>query len=75
MNERNCPTDDFVNTVDTARLTNAVYVAVTASGVAFTATNNRTGAAVNFVTGGQWYPIQTRAALGGAAGCTIVYAY
>lgn len=75
MNEPINPSDDFTNTVDTSRITKAVYIAVTASGTAFTLTNNKTGSAVNFVTGGQWYPCRTRAAVGGATGCTIVYAY
>ncbi len=74
MHEELKPTDDFTNTIDTTRITKAVYICDDADGTAFTVTNNASGASVNFRTKGQWHPIRIKTAIS-IASHTIVYAY
>lgn len=67
------PSDDFRNTADTTRLTKAVLVGVTSGATAFTI-DNPAGDTINFVSGMELLPIQTRVAVAGS-GITIVYLY
>ena len=68
------PSMDHRNAIDTDRFTKAIYVAVTADGVAGMVKNEITGVSTVWVTGGTYILARTKTAAT-FAGCMIVYLY